>query len=402
MSRLLFSVALIAVLTGCADLDKSLYAVGNGVSSIDRVTGQRSLNLTSRPQQIEKGNQIAQQIINELYIAKNKPINEKLDTVQYDRVKKIVDRIISVSHLSGESWDAYLVPDDDFNAYTTGGTKIVINKGLLDQVKNDDEIAAVLGHEIAHVAANHIFEGQANALAESIKSSKVVKRQSFQSAFTMANEEEADKIGTLYAVLAGYDPYAASSIWKRMYEHEGNFSLFGNDHPMNGKRYEKTKQLGDEYNQYYIPGQINPDHSEILRKAFLVSSPQSLAPGEGGGALAVLAATLDGVNKYYGAKLEEKKQKEQIQRDQIASQSIKPGWRKVTGPHTVAVNMHYTGNTPLSSISMLAKLGDETAVSNIDSPIAPNSVFKIEFEFPKTNLGPLKVWGIQFLVTHAE
>ena len=82
-----------------------------------------------------------------------------------------------------------------------GGTYIFVNKGFMDDVKDDDELAAVVGHEIAHVTANHLGEQSSYTMAAMLRGSKGVKKESFQAAFTFKSEEEADEVGTLYATL---------------------------------------------------------------------------------------------------------------------------------------------------------------------------------------------------------
>ena len=401
---LLVAIAIISIfpLSGCADVDKGLYSVSGAVSGIDRVTGERSLNITPRPQQIQRGNMMADTFINEHFTSKNLPVNENLDPAATARIVSIFRRVIAVSHLSNETWKVFLVPDKEFNAFTTGGTEIVVFQGLLDKAQNDDEIAAVLGHEIAHVAANHVFEQQANMLAESVKSRKVASRASFQAAFTLANEKEADKVGTLYATLAGYDPYAASNLWKRMYEDQGDFSAMVINHPMNSERYEATKALADEYKQYYMPGQINPDHAAILRKVFMTAPQNTLQPGQGGGVAAVLDATLDGLNKYYGAKLEEKQQSLQMQRDKITQKSLRSYSERIIDSHTIAIATQYTGVNPLKSLSVIGSLNGEQAAFNINSPINPGDKFEIQLQFKNTDFNSFKAPGLKMIVAHAE
>ena len=88
-----------------------------------------------------------------------------------------------------------------------------INKSRAD----DNEIAAVMAHEMGHIADRHIGNKEGLGLAEvlSKKTRKATTSQLYQASFTTLQEDEADRIGLPYMTLAGYDPRAASRIWIR-------------------------------------------------------------------------------------------------------------------------------------------------------------------------------------------
>ena len=188
-----------------------------------------------------------------------------------------------------------------------------------------------------------------------------------------------------------------------MYEDEGNFSAMAIDHPMNGQRYEATKKLADGYKQYYMPGQINPGHAAILQKVFVAAAPQeTLQPGQGGGVVAVLDATLDGLNKYYSAKLEEKKQKEQIEFDKATQKTLNFYGLKALDNHTISATMKYNGSVVLKSLSLIGFFNDEQAAFNINSPINPRDKLKIQFEFKNAEINWLNTSNLKIGVGHAE
>ena len=248
-------------ISGCQTLkkvDQSLYQVAESVSERDLVTGQRTLSMANRQTQIKQGNAYIEKILANEKKAK-RPVNAAVNKQQYYRLLKIFDRIHQVSHLKHERWQPILIKRDSFNAFTTGGTYIVVHSKLMETLKKDSELAAVIGHEIAHTVANHVFERQTHAQISALAGSNSARRSGYQAAFTHESEREADKIGILYSALAGYDPMAASRIWQRKYAEQGNArALFHHDHPVNAERYQETLKTGKAVMQYYRKGQINP------------------------------------------------------------------------------------------------------------------------------------------------
>lgn len=386
-SKILIAFLMVVILSSCASVDQTLYKVSDGISSIDRVTGKRTANLTPRKDQISQSNNIATKIIDSEYASKGLPINEKIDAGLFARLQKIFKRVHSVSHMSDENWDVYLVPDDEFNAFVTGGTYVVVNEGLMKEVQSDDELAAILGHEIAHVSANHLYESKAHALAGLATGSKSVKRNSFKSAFTHKHEEEADAVGILYATLAGYDPYAASKIWKRMYENKGNFSAMMVDHPIYSERYQKAGKLADLYAQYYTPGKINTDYQIILQNNEVFGpGPEDMSapkPGQGAGVLSVIEAVAEGMGKHYEAKAEEARQQIRVMKIKRVSDSLSYVDKKISDSHTMKLSIKYHGYEVLKNLTFISFLGDEEVTQKIDSDIYPGNTFDLILTFKK-------------------
>ncbi len=142
----------VSFLSGCQvlqSIDKGLYDVAEAVTETDRVTGQRALSTANRSQQIAQGNQYVEKMLQDER-KKGRRVDAALDARQYQRLVRIFDRIHPVSHLRQERWKPVLIDRDSFNAFTTGGTYIVVHLGLMKQL-NDAEVAAVVGHEIATV-----------------------------------------------------------------------------------------------------------------------------------------------------------------------------------------------------------------------------------------------------------
>lgn len=134
-------------------------------------------------------------------------------------------------------WALILIDSPMVNASCGPGGKITFYTGLLNKLKlNDDEIAAVMGHEIAHALREHGRERVSNAMAANIFAQAATARTANPTAnaaltneiakyiYLLPNsresESEADKIGLELAARAGYDPHGAVSVWQKMASNE--------------------------------------------------------------------------------------------------------------------------------------------------------------------------------------
>ena len=189
-------------------------------------------------------------------------LNEQVSLRQYSRLRRVFSRVHAVSHFADEKWQAVLLPEDSFNAFVTGGTYIAVYQGLMDEVSNDAAIAAVIGHEVGHVAANHIFERQ--QLISALVEYAVTKTQQPGSSFAYSalNETEADEIGVIYAALAGYSPYAVTELWGDMSRKYGNDWSWFRTHPSSDDRARTTRKLAEISERYYWPERKHPNHKK--------------------------------------------------------------------------------------------------------------------------------------------
>ena len=175
--QLIRAALILSFLTACeamSDFDRALYTVTDAVTEKDRVTGIRSLSLENRAQQIRTGNQRTEEILAG-HRSEGVATNEQVSPSAFARLKRIFDRVHSVSHLRNEEWTVVLVDDPEINAFVTGGTYVFVNSAVVATLL-DDEIAALVGHEIAHVAANHLFESVSLAVAEAVVGSNRTDR----------------------------------------------------------------------------------------------------------------------------------------------------------------------------------------------------------------------------------
>ena len=391
-SRIVTAVTLLALLSGCQTLksvDKSLYQVAESVSERDRVTGQRTLSMAGRSAQIQQGNAYVDNLMKQ-EIAKNRPVNERVNRTQYLRLVRVFDRIHRVSHLKNERWKPMLIKRDTFNAFTTGGTYIVVHSELMNKLKSDDELAAVIGHEIAHTVANHVYERQSHAQISALAGSNSARRSGYKAAFTHENEREADRIGILYSALAGYDPLAASRIWQRKYAAEGNArALFHHDHPVNAERYKEAKRMGEAVLPYYRKGYVNPKAASLLDNNVLwrKSSGQAVA-GEGGGVSALLTTALGAYVQHQKAKQEEVRQAGHAKFVKAIQATMELKSSRKSGTHMLETRWYYSGKGPVLKdlvMGLYVKRNGkvERYVDHVKGYIKPGQVFAARFSLPK-------------------
>jgi Zn-dependent protease with chaperone function len=130
-------------------------------------------------------------------------------------------------------WEVNLIKSPELNASCGPGGKILFYSGLLDKLKlTDDEIAAVMGHEIAHALREHGREAMSKAYGialarqgagallglgeDSLALADTVVQYSLTLPNSRGNEREADLLGLELAARAGYNPNAAISLWQKM------------------------------------------------------------------------------------------------------------------------------------------------------------------------------------------
>ena len=292
-------------------LDKWVYDNIDVVGRKDEVTGGREINLTSVERELKIGKQYFDQIVSEY---EGNVLPE--DDPRYKRVESIFNKIISVSHFAQMDTPELAVVDDPlWNAFATTGGRTIFFTGLTE-ASTDEEIASVMGHEIAHSALSHITEAQWQTRVK--KAFNKNRTVGYEQAFTAVNEEEADRLGVLYAALAGYDPYAASRLWEKREQADPTVYYGYRTHPASKDRATQSRANALLVVQYYNRGQTNPEWASILKCSNLYCPEQEdrIKGGEGGGALGVMELVFNTALKNYQAKEEQKKQEARIREQQ--------------------------------------------------------------------------------------
>lgn len=190
------------------------------------------------------------------------------------RVRGIANRIIGQAvrvrpETARWNWQVNVIDDPEVNAYAMAGGKIAVYTGLLTHVNpTDDELAQVLGHEIAHALAGHSREKISIAagtdLAIAAYGATQAANQRTQQALSAAAllavrlpnsrlmEAEADRIGIELAARAGYDPNAAVSLWTKMSRTKNSgVPQFLSTHPSDSSRINALSNLVPKMMPYY-------------------------------------------------------------------------------------------------------------------------------------------------------
>ena len=182
-------------------------------------------------------------------------------------VHEYFNKIGESSKLEGYNWEYILIDDPKtLNAWCMPGGKIAFYSGILEITQNNDGIAAVMGHEIAHAVARHSVERASQALAINIGTTIIdialdgalsstsaddyLVNLGIALPFSRLQESEADYLGLAFMTMAGYDNQEAVKIWQRMSKaNEGKSPPeFLSTHPSADNRIQKIQNWISEIN----------------------------------------------------------------------------------------------------------------------------------------------------------
>lgn len=196
-----------------------------------------------------------------------------------NRIKTAVEKYMKdhgmEKKLQGFEWDFNLVEDPTVNAWCMPGGKVVFYTGILPLCKDENGIAVVMGHEVAHAIANHGNERMSQGLAVQMGGvglavalhDKPAETQAlFMGAygvgttvgailpFSRLHESEADHMGLIFMAMAGYDPRKAPEFWERMAAMGGGKPPeMLSTHPSDETRIRKLNEHMNEALTYYKP-----------------------------------------------------------------------------------------------------------------------------------------------------
>jgi predicted Zn-dependent protease len=189
------------------------------------------------------------------------------DPALTQRVRGIAARIVPATTVfrgdaAAWKWEVNVVGSDELNAFCMPGGKIVFYSGIIEKLHlSDDEIAVIMGHEVAHALREHSREQVSQALAAqtaigigaallglpsgSSDLANVAYEALVASRFSRSDESEADRIGLELAARAGYDPRAGVTLWKKMLAASkgGRGPEFLSSHPAEESRIKEIESL---------------------------------------------------------------------------------------------------------------------------------------------------------------
>src|SRR2546426_4277571 len=219
----------------------------------NRNINKGSLNFFSLEKEIQMGRQLAAEIERQVKLIEDPAINEYVNRVGQNLVRNSDAKV---------PFTIKVVESDEINAFALPGGFFYVNTGLILAADDESELAGVMAHEIAHVAARHgteqaskaelinfasiplIFMGGVGGFALRQAAGFLIPMQFLQ--FSRRDEGEADYLGLQYLYNTGYDPGAAVSFFEKLQAKEsarpGSVSKMFSTHPPTGDRIEMTKK----------------------------------------------------------------------------------------------------------------------------------------------------------------
>jgi beta-barrel assembly-enhancing protease len=219
----------------------------------NRNINKGNINFISIEKEIALGRQLAAEIERQVKLIEDPTINEYVNRVGQNLVRNSDAKV---------PFTIKVVESDEINAFALPGGFFYVNSGLILAADDESELAGVMAHEIAHVAARHgteqqskaelinfasiplIFMGGVGGFALRQAAGFLIPMQFLQ--FSRSHESEADYLGLQYLYATGYDPGAAVSFFEKLQAKEsakpGTISKMFSTHPPTGARIEASKK----------------------------------------------------------------------------------------------------------------------------------------------------------------
>jgi predicted Zn-dependent protease len=240
------------------------------------ITGRRQLSLVSDAEMNTMAATEYQKVL-----ASSKLSSNSSQTAMVRRVGQRIQQAVETyfrqqnrqDQLEGYAWEFNLIEDKQQNAWCMPGGKVAVYTGILPITQDENGLAVVMGHEIAHAVAKHSSERMSQQMAAqgigSIASVAVGQTPTAtQNVFLQAvgvgsslgllkygrsQESEADHLGLIFMAMAGYDPEGAVPFWQRMEAQAGGSGTpeFLSTHPSNGTRIADIQRELPEAKTYY-------------------------------------------------------------------------------------------------------------------------------------------------------
>jgi predicted Zn-dependent protease len=231
------------------------------------ITGRKRINIVSDAQILPASFEQYAGFLKENTISSDAKMTNEIQSVGMN-ISRAVDKFMRANNMVAEAnnyrWEFNLINDPTVNAWCMPGGKVVFYEGILPICNNTDGIAAVMGHEVAHAFAKHgqermttAYGQQLGGIAVAIGTSKKDPRTAQlwntiygigstvgMLAYSRTHETEADKLGMVFMIMAGYKPEEAINVWIRMSQRSdasGAPPEFLSTHPSNQTRIANLK-----------------------------------------------------------------------------------------------------------------------------------------------------------------
>ena len=231
------------------------------------ITGRKRINVVSDAQILPASFEQYAGFLKENKISTDRKMTSEVQNVGI-KISQAVDKFMRANNMVSEAdnyrWEFNLIDDEMVNAWCLPGGKVVFYSGILPICDNTDGIAAVMGHEVAHAFAKHGQERMTSAYGQQLGGIAVAigtdkkdsrKRKLWNTiygigstvgmlAYSRTHENEADKLGMVFMIMAGYNPEEAINVWIRMSERATGKSPpeFLSTHPSNQTRINNLRE----------------------------------------------------------------------------------------------------------------------------------------------------------------
>lgn len=243
--------------------------LGFALSALVMVAACETVPVTGRSQLVLFGDADMKALSLEAYqeMKSTQPISNNAELTR--RMRTVGERIAAISGQPDWDWEFTLFENDAPNASALPNGKVSVFTGLFKVAETDDQLAAVMGHEVAHSIARHGAEKISKAvLAQSVAEGiaegtgnaaygqgfAVLAHYGFGLPNSRSAESEADHIGLIFMAKAGYDPRAALQFWRNMEALGGDRpSEWLSTHPSPGNRIQQLEALMPQALEVYQP-----------------------------------------------------------------------------------------------------------------------------------------------------
>jgi predicted Zn-dependent protease len=248
-----------------------LMALVAGGCTTNPATGRSQLDLISTEEEIALGAQAAPEMVKEYG---GEVQSEPLKSY----VRGVGARIAALTEADYPDlpWEFFVLDSDVINAFAIPGGKVFVSRGLLSYMQNEAQLAAVLGHEIGHVVAQHVDERLSRSMAAQLgmeviggmSDSQIVNAgaalltQGTLLKFDRNQESESDRLGLKYMVAAGYDPEGMVEMLQILVDTSGGSSPpeFFSTHP---DPLGRRESIADLIREDYGFAVNNPDYGSF-------------------------------------------------------------------------------------------------------------------------------------------
>lgn len=260
-------------------MKKYLYLIGLAIfaaCSTVPLTGRKQITAIPASQMLSLSNESYNDVLSESTISSNASYQQSVKRVGLRISKAVESYLTNIGReelLQGYDWEFNVIKSNELNAWCMPGGKIAFYEGIMPVCKNDNGVAVVMAHEVAHAVAKHNNERMTQqlglqlggvALSEALSEQKETTKNIALTVFGVGSqlgimlpysrsyENEADELGLYFMAMAGYDPREAPEFWGRMLEAgQSGVPEFLSTHPNPENRINRLTRIMPKAMEYY-------------------------------------------------------------------------------------------------------------------------------------------------------